>query len=64
MIIPIPIVDKRSPSDPPNLAGVIIDSSGDGYYKVGTAGGTLDRWYLSTEVELSQSNISSAWRCT
>ena len=46
MIIPTPVVDKRSPFHPPNLAGVIIDSSGD--YKVGTAAGTLDRWYLST----------------
>ena len=26
IIIPIPVVDKRSPFDPPNLAGVIIDS--------------------------------------
>ena len=57
IIIPIPVVDKRSPFDPPNLAGVIIESSGDGYYKIGTAAGTLDRRYLSTEVELSHSKF-------
>ena len=27
----------------PNLSGEIIESSGDGYYKIGTAAGTLDR---------------------
>ena len=57
ILIPIPVVDKRSPFDPPNLAGVIIESSGDGYYKIGTAAGTLDRRYLSTEVELSHSKF-------
>ena len=47
IIIPIPVIYKRSPFDPPTWQ--------DGYYKIGTSAGTLDRRYLSTEVELSQS---------
>ena len=57
IIIPIPVVDKRSPFDSPNLAGVITGTSEDGYYKIGTASGTLDRRYLSTEIELSFSKF-------
>ena len=57
IIIPIPVVDKRSPFDPPNLVGVITGTSEDGYYKIGTTSGTLDRRYLSTEIELSFSKL-------
>ena len=39
----IPEVDKRSPFDPPNLAGVITGTSEDGYYKIGTPSGHLTR---------------------
>ena len=57
IVIPIPVVDKRSQFDPSNLAGVITSTSGDVYYKIGTAAGTLDRRYLSTEIELSHSRF-------
>ena len=57
IILPIPVVDKRSPFDPPNLAGVITNGSEEGYYKIGTLAGTLDRSYLSTEIELSHSKF-------
>ena len=57
IIIPIPVVDKRSPFHPPNLEGVITGTSEDGYYKIGTASGTLDRRYLSTEIEFSFSKF-------
>ena len=30
IIIPIPVVDKRSPFNPPNLTGVITGTSEDG----------------------------------
>ena len=53
IIIPISVVDKRSPFNPPNLAFVITGTSEDGFYKIGTAPGILDRRYLSTEIELS-----------
>ena len=57
IIIPIPVVDKRSPFDPPNLAGVITGNSEDGYYNIATVSGTLERGYLSTEIELSFSKL-------
>ena len=34
ILIPTPVVDKRSPFDPPNLAGVITGTSQDKYYKM------------------------------
>ena len=57
ILIPIPEVDKRSPFEPINLPGVITHRSEEGYYKIGTHAGTLDRHYLSTEVELSHGNF-------
>ena len=61
IIIPIPVVDKKSPFHPSNLAGVITGTSEDGYYKIGMASGTLDRRYRVCIIFLK---ISSAWRCT
>ena len=57
IVIPNPVVDRRSPFDPSNLAGAITGTSEDGYYKIGLAAGTLDRRYLSTETELSHSKF-------
>ena len=45
IILPIPVVDKRAPFDPSNIAGVIINRSEEGYYKIATLAGTLDRSY-------------------
>ena len=59
ILLPIPEIDKRSPFDPPNLPGVITHRSEEGYYKIGTQAGTLDRCYLSTECEFSQSKFLS-----
>ena len=59
ILLPIPEVDKRSPFDPPNLPGVITHRSEEGYYKIGTQAGILDRCYLSTQLEFSQSNFFS-----
>ena len=60
ILIPIPVFDKRSPFDSPNLADVIAGISEDGYYKIGTASGTLDRRYLSTEIVFILLKISLA----
>ena len=57
ILIPIPEVDKRSPFDLINLSGVVTHRSEEGYYKIGTHAGTLDRQYLSTEVEFSHANF-------
>ena len=63
ILIPIPVVDKRSPFDRPNLAGVISGTSENGYYQIGTASVTLDRRYLSytvaalVDVTLTDANV-------
>ena len=59
ILLPIPEVDKRSPFEPPNFPGVITHRSEEGYYKIGTQAGTLDRCYLSTEFEFSHSSFLS-----
>ena len=59
VLLPIPEVDKRSPFDPLNLPGVITHRSEEGYYKIGTQAGELDRCYLSTEFEFTPSNFLS-----
>ena len=59
VLLPIPEVDKRSPFDPLNLLGVITHRSEEGYYKIGTQAGEIDRCYLSTEFEFTPSNFLS-----
>ena len=49
LLVSIPLVDKRSPVDPLNVPGVILERSEDGMYKIGTASGILDNLYISSQ---------------
>ena len=55
MLLPIPEVDKRSPFDPQNLPGVVLSSTDDGFYKIGTSSGRLENHYTAGQLELSLS---------
>ena len=59
ILVHVPEVDKRSPFDPPNISGVITEQNEEGYLKIGTSAGTLDRSYLPSEVEFSFSHFLS-----
>ena len=59
ILIHVPEVDKRSPFDPPNISGVITEWNEEGYLKIGTSSGTLDRSYLLSEMEFSFSHFLS-----
>ena len=50
----IPEVDKRSPFDPPNLLGIILSKTNEGYYKLGTIAGILDSQYFPTQFDMCQ----------
>ena len=58
ILVHVPEVDKRSPFDPPNISG-IMERNEEGYLKIGTSEGTLDRSYLPSEVEFSFSHFLS-----
>ena len=45
VLLPIPQVDKRSPLDPQNLPGVILNCTDEGLYQIGTAAGRLEAQY-------------------
>ena len=49
VLLTIPSVDKRSPFDPPNLLGVILNKT-EGLYKIGTLAGILDSQYIATKL--------------
>ena len=59
ILVHVPEVDKRSPFDPPNISGVITERNEEGYLKIGTSAGTLDRSYFPSEVEFSFSHFLS-----
>ena len=42
IMIPIPLLDKRSPFDPENIPGLILELQDDGMSRVGTVAGILD----------------------
>ena len=55
VLLPIPEVDKRSPFDPQNLPGVVLSSTDDGFYQIGTSSGRLENHYTAGQLELSLS---------
>ena len=58
VLIPIPQVDRRSPFDPQNIPGVIMQRLED-MYQIGTAIGILDHLYTSIQFEPSLSYFLS-----
>ena len=58
-LLSIPNVDKRSPFEAPNLVGIILYRSDEGFYEIGTSGGRLDRKYISTQFDLCHSHTLS-----
>ena len=59
VLIPIPLVDRRSPFDLQNIPGVILQKVDDGMYQIGTALGILDHLYTSSQFESSLSHFLS-----
>ena len=53
VLLPIPQVDKRSPFDPQNLPGVVLNRTDEGFYQIGTATGKLENQYTGGQFELS-----------
>ena len=53
VLIPIPIVDRRSPFDPQNLPGVVLQRVNDGMYQIGTTHGILKNLYISSQFDSS-----------
>ena len=53
VLMPIPLVDRRSPFDPQNLPGVILQRIENGMYRIGTALGILENLYTSSQFESS-----------
>ena len=49
VLIPIPTLDRRSPFDPKNLPGVILEIQDDGMHRTGTAAGVLDSMYMASQ---------------
>ena len=49
VLIPIPTLDRRSPFDPQNLPGVILEIQDDGMHRIGTAAGVLDSMYMASQ---------------
>ena len=60
IVLNIPEVDKRSPFDPPNILGVILNRSEEGYYRIGTKAGRIDRLYIGTEFDLTHGHFLSS----
>ena len=56
VLLPIPQVDKRSPFDPQNLPGVILNCTDQGLYQIGTAAGRLEDQYTGGQLEVSLIN--------
>ena len=54
IITPIPVLDRKTSFDPPNLAVAITGTSENGHYELGKAAGALYRRYISTEIDLVQ----------
>ena len=59
VLIPIPLVDRRSPFDPQNLPGVILQRIEDVMYQIGTALGILENLYASSQFGSSLSYFLS-----
>ena len=52
MLFSISIVDRRSTFDAPNLVGIFLNVSDEGFYEMGTSTGKLDRQYICTLFDL------------
>ena len=57
VLVPIPLVDKRSPVDPLNVPGVVLQRSENDMYKIGTTAGVLDNLYISSQFQSSQTDF-------
>ena len=57
VLIPIPTLDRRSPFDPQNLPGVILEIRDDGMHRIGTAAGALDSMYMASQFQPSMSKF-------
>ena len=59
VLLSIPNVDKCSPFDTPNLVGIILNRSDEGFYEIGTSARRLERRYICTQFDLSHSQTLS-----
>lgn len=57
--IPIPDVD-RGKGDLRNILGVVLEITSDGYYRVGTKNGRLDRLYARSQFTVCEGDLLSA----
>ena len=57
VLIPIPTLDRKSPFDPQNLPGVILEIRDDGMHRIGTAAGALDSMYMASQFQPSMSKF-------
>ena len=55
--IPIPTLDRRSPFDPQNVPGVILEIRDDGMHHIGTTAGVLDSMYMASQFQPSISKF-------
>ena len=53
----VPEVDKRSPFDPPNIIGIVLHRSEEGFYRMGTKPGRFNRLYIKTEFDLTHGHF-------
>lgn len=56
--IPIPDVD-RAKGDLPNILGVVLEITDDGYYRLGTKNGRLDRLYARSQFTVCEGDLLS-----
>ena len=57
VLVPIPLVDKRSLVDPLNVPGVVLQRSEDGMYKIEKTTGVLNNLYISSQFQSSQTDF-------
>ena len=57
IVLSVPEVDKRSPFDPPNILGLVLHRSEEGFYRIGTKAGRIDRLYIGTEFDRTQGHF-------
>ena len=57
IVLSVPEVDKRSPFDPPNILGIVLHRSEEGFYRIGTKAGRINRLYIGTEFDLTHGHF-------
>ena len=57
IVLSVPEVNKRSPFDPPNIFGIVLHRSEEGFYCIGTKAGRINRLYIATEFYLTHGHF-------